>query len=128
MTGRPLFAEHAEEVVAGCALASRHGAGLAASRLDRRHFNDPKCRALFEAAVVCELVDQDDRIHDCALDADVDPRFAARVVADRPVQWDTAGGYAAEIVAKAAARRRAEALLVELDDLGVHVYADELVR
>lgn len=123
-----LYAEHAEQVVAGCAVASRHGAALAARRLTASSFHDPRARGLFTAAVVCELVDQDDRVHDCALDAGVDPRWADRAVRDRPVQWDTAGTYAAQVIAAAAARRRAEQLLADLDDLGIDVQAVEFAR
>ena len=123
-----LYAEQAEQVVAGCALASRHGAALAARRLTASQFHDPRARGLFTAAVVCDLVDQDDRVHDCALDAGIDPRWAEDAVRGRPVQWDTSGSYAARVSAAATARRKAEQLLADLDELGLDITAVEFAR
>ena len=124
----PLHADHAERVVVACAIASPHGAQLAAVRVTPAMFRDARYRALFTAAVACPLVDPDDRIHDVAHTTGQHHLEVARIVDDRPVMWDTSGGYADRVAAAHERRNQATVLLAQLDDLGIDVHAVELAR
>lgn len=126
MTRTGIYDAAAEACVAGCAVASTHGAQLAAGRLTAGQFRDPRYRRLFTAALDCPLGDQDDRIWECARDAHQHPTAVAELVSARPVQWDTAGSYAARVAAAADRRRNAASLLAQLEDLGLTIHATEL--
>lgn len=98
--------EEAEEVVAGCAVASAHGAALAAGRVVADDFYTPRLQRLFEAAV--ELVDVEseaDRISFSAARAGVPEADVRSLVRARPVMHDSAGSFARRV--RDAARRRA---------------------
>jgi replicative DNA helicase len=98
--------EWAERAVAACAVASRRGADLAAERLTVDAFWSPRLRRLFEAALTVDRsLDQEGRIM-AVVEATGVPECEVRaLVEDRPVMWDTSGGFAARVAD--AARRRA---------------------
>lgn len=99
------FDPTAEAAVVGVAVATQHGAALAAERLGAEHFYTPRYARLFAAAL--ELVDVEaeaDRIARAAVTTDVDDVEVERLVKNRPAQWDGAGVYAQRV--RAAAERR----------------------
>lgn len=108
------FDESAERTVAGCVVATSHGAALAAERLTAADFYDPALGRLFAAAV--RLVDVDteaDRVARAAAAADVPEEDVQALVLDRPLQWDVNGAVAAR-VRDAGRRRRSMAVAARI--------------
>lgn len=104
--GRGLCDELAERCVAGCAIASRHGAALAAERVRAADFyNVTHGRLLAAALCLDDIEHQAVRVSAVSVIADVRLVELEALVDDRPVQWDTNGTYATRVVE--AARRRA---------------------
>lgn len=98
--------EAAEAVVAACAIASEHGAAIAAERVDPLDFYCPRYRRLFAVALeLVGVVREDERIARAAAAAGVPVADVEGLVQARPVAWDSAGTYAARVV-EAARRRR----------------------
>jgi hypothetical protein len=130
----PLDAD-AEEGVAGCAIATDDGAGLAfAHGLTLHHFYDPRCwRAIVAAAVApfpalwpcacpdvwCEHTRDARRVAVVAEVAQVESAELRRWVNRRPVMADTGGGLARRVLAAHAARCRLAEVIGLLDDVGV---------
>ena len=94
-----------EAAVVGCAIASLYGATLAKGRIEAQDIWDPRLRRMFEAALKVELSGQDERIEAVAAEIGIPAVEIARVVDDRPAQWDSSGGFAARVLD--AAKRRA---------------------
>lgn len=126
--GTVLVDEAAEAATAGCAVGSLPGAVWAAEWVDPAWFHDARYRLCFDAAVRCELADLDDRVHDVAIDAGQRHDWVARLAQDRPVQADLGRIWIRRVAAAFQARRRAEGLLGQLEDLGIGVTAVGLPR
>lgn len=112
----------AEEVVAGCAVATRYGADLAVWWLDEDDFANPAMWWLIDAALAHrDLVDLEERIDACADTAGQSPVTVADLVRRRPVMWDSAGTYANRVAEAARRRRQVHKLLDEVAALGCDV-------
>lgn len=97
---------YAEEVVVGCAVATVHGAALAAERLTAEDFYWPAHgRLLTATAAIPAVVPEPDRIAACAIRAGLKVDEVAALVAGRGVMWDLSGSYARRVL-DAARRRR----------------------
>lgn len=103
----------AETTVVACAAASRTGARLASERVNPDDIWDPKLARIYRAALKVgddeplNGTDEDGltaRLQRIAATAGVPIAELRALVADRPVMWDTAGGYARRVTD--AARRR----------------------
>lgn len=107
----------AEATVAGCAIATRRGARLAA-RVPADAFYDGRLRNLFEAAVALDVADLDGRVTAVATRCGRSPRGVWRTVDDRPVMFDETGSYAARVVDAARRRTAMGAALAAFNALG----------
>jgi replicative DNA helicase len=94
----------AELAVVGCAIDSPHGADLAHQRLQAGHFHDPALADLFAAAPTLPTTAPDGelttdvRIAASAATTRIHPDHIRRIVAGRPVMWDTGGVYARRVL------------------------------
>lgn len=101
----------AEEVVAGCAVATEHGAALAHERLRLEMFYGWWAGQLFTAsAQLVGIQDQEDRIDRAAAITGCPRDRVADLVDDRQVQFDSAGCSAHRVLV-AYRRRQAMAAL-----------------
>jgi xanthine dehydrogenase molybdopterin-binding subunit B len=87
----------AEETVAGCAVATKHGADLARARIDSSDFWNRGPRRLFEAALDITIDDHDGRLRAVAESAGLAETDVARMVDDRAVMFDINGSFAARV-------------------------------
>jgi replicative DNA helicase len=130
MTGLEVPADAwAEGAVVGCAVASIRGADLASARIEASDIWDPRLRRIYEAALDLDpSLNEEARI--CAVMAatGLPESDICRLVDGRPVQWDTAGGFARRVID--AARRRALMGLASdiYNSLGAGARLDEVAR
>lgn len=98
--------EWAERAVTACAVATRRGCDLARARVRPGDMWDPKLRRIYQAALTLEpLLDQEERVRAVALASESSMDELTQLIEDRPVEWDTNGGFARRVID--AARRRA---------------------
>lgn len=124
-----LYDPHAEQTVAACAAFSRTAALACTDRLRAEHFHDPRCwwvvQASLEVPNTCpEGVDPRDgwwREHLIAVAANVWPAVLIDWCQHAPCAWDAAAVLADRVIAAHQARQRAQALVDELEELGIGV-------
>ncbi len=116
----------AEQAIATCAAFSSTAAHDAASRLDAEHFHDPRCWAVIAASLTvgdtCRVGDDPwGRENAIADAANVHRATLADWCQHAPCAFDTAGLLADRVLAAHARRQRVQALLDELELLGLGV-------
>jgi replicative DNA helicase len=131
------FDEEAEECIVGTVVATRFGAQLAHERLTSEHFYLPGAARAFGAAVRPEVASAEEAATLCGRSdarfckiaelADVDPRWLARCVAERPTMHDLRGVLAARVV-DAARRRHVMRFASDLHCAAAEGSADDLER
>lgn len=120
------YNEVAEEEVIGCAVATRHGAELAAERLDVDDFYKPAHRRLFASAYELPDGDEEDRLALAAAEAVVDQAEVRQICRARCAMFDTAGTFAQRVSSAADRRRTMKTLAEAFNALGSGAELDEV--